>query len=573
MTMTGSAKLKEFLIFCFVLSPIVQGQPDSGQTPSAGHSIVFRRFEYAGRDLNADTPLQPGYYRNPILAGFHPDPSICRVGSDYYLVNSTFEYFPGLPIFHSTDLVNWTQLGHVIDRPEQLDYRNRRISGGLYAPAITYYKGLFYVVCTMVDGPGNFVVTAENPAGPWSNPTPLGFAGIDPSLFFDEDGRAWIVNNDAPQGPPRYSGHRAIWIQEFDYKAKKMIGPRTMLVDGGVDISTKPVWIEGPHIYKRKDWYYLCCAEGGTGPDHSQVIFRSRKVDGPYQPWEKNPILTQRNLSADVPGAVTCTGHADLEIGPDGNWWAVFLAVRPYANGLSPMGRETFLLPATWTEDDWPIILPAGQRVPLTAKAPGGAAAAPSPSAAFNGSFTWVDQFRQETLSPEWLMLRQPKEKWWTLNAQAGTLALTARQERLTGSGNPSYLGRRVRHPVYTASLILDVPSEEGISAGLVLFMNERHHYFLAVQRSGGNARLYLECVNRGQAGRLAEKELPLPNGSIGLQADVQKAVCSFRYTLADDRWETLMDNADASLISFSVPDALFLGATVGPYARMDEAK
>ncbi|HOM77019.1 MAG TPA: hypothetical protein PLE88_10920, partial [Anaerohalosphaeraceae bacterium] len=132
---------------------------------------------------------------------------------------------------------------------------------------------------------------------------------------------------------------------------------------------------------------------------------------------------------------------------------------------------------------------------------------------------------------------------------------------------------RRVRHPVYTASLILDVPSEEGISAGLVLFMNERHHYFLAVQRSGGNARLYLECVNRGQAGRLAEKELPLPNGSIGLQADVQKAVCSFRYTLADDRWETLMDNADASLISFSVPDALFLGATVGPYARMDEAK
>lgn len=199
----------------------------------------------------------------------------------------------------------------------------------------------------MVDGPGNFVVTAKNPAGPWSDPTPLRFGGIDPSIFFDDDGRAWIVNNDAPQGRPLYSGHRAIWIQEFDYKAQKMVGPRTLLVNGGIDISKKPVWIEGPHLYKLNSWYYLCCAEGGTGSEHSQVILRSKKVDGPYKSWEKNPILTQRDLNGNVPGAVTCTGHADLEIGPDGNWWAVFLAVRPYQGRFSPMGRETFLLPVT----------------------------------------------------------------------------------------------------------------------------------------------------------------------------------------------------------------------------------
>lgn len=572
MAKTGLTELKGILVFCFILAAMVQGQSDSGPGSSARRRAVIRRFEYAGRDLNADTPLQPGFYRNPILAGFHPDPSICRVGGDYYLVNSTFEYFPGLPIFHSTDLVNWTQLGHVIDRPEQLDYRSRRVSGGLYAPAISYYKGLFYVVCTMVDGPGNFVVTAEHPAGPWSNPVPLGFGGIDPSIFFDEDGRAWIVNNDAPQGPPRYNGHRAIWIQEFDYIAKKMVGPRTLLVDGGVDIAKKPIWIEGPHLYKRNNWYYLCCAEGGTGPDHSQVIFRSRKVDGPYQPWEKNPILTQRDLSSDAAGAVTCTGHADLEIGPDGNWWAVFLAVRPFGNGLSPMGRETFLLPASWTDDDWPVILPPGQRVPLTAKAPGGAAVGSAQAAGLNGSFRWVDEFKQESLSLEWLMLRQPKEKWWTIDAQAGRLELAARPEKLTGAGNPSYLGRRVRHPVYTASLTLDMPSDEGISAGLVLFMNERHHYFLAVQRSGPKACLYLECVNRGQTSRLAEKELDAA-GPIELQVDVQKAVGSFRYKLAEGTWQTLMDNADASLISFSVQDGLFLGATVGPYARLDEIK
>lgn len=337
--------------------------------------VTFESFTYTGRDEIAATPLPDGHYRNPILAGYYPDPSICRVGDDYYLINSTFAHFPGIPIFHSRDLVNWKQLGHVIDRPTQLNYDGLGITRGIFAPAITHHDGTFYVVCTMVGAGGNFLVTAKNPAGPWSDPIWLGFDGIDPSLFFDDDGRAWLVNNgEPPDNKPLYSGHRAIWIQEFEPAANKLIGPRSIIVNGGVDLSKQPVWIEGPHLYKKDGWYYLCCAEGGTSTAHSQVILRSRAPTGPFVPWEKNPILTQRDLDGNAPNAVTCTGHADLVIGPDNNWWSVFLACRPYAPDRWATGRETFLLPVKWTDDGWPQILPPGERVPLVAKAPVGPA-------------------------------------------------------------------------------------------------------------------------------------------------------------------------------------------------------
>jgi alpha-N-arabinofuranosidase len=569
MEKTGSGLAWSGLLTVCLLVSATSGQQSGGAPTPSFSAAVFHYFEYRGEDVTVQTPVEAGQYRNPILAGFHPDPSICRVGKDYYLINSTFSYFPGLPIFHSTDLVNWTQIGHVIHRPEQLNYTSRRTSGGLFAPAITYHEGLFYVICTMVDGVGNFVVTAENPAGPWSDPVRLRFGGIDPSIYFDDDGRAWIVHNDGPQGPPQYDGHRAVWIQEFDYKEKRMIGSRTMLIDGGVDITKKPIWIEGPHLYKRNGWYYLCCAEGGTSTDHSQVIFRSKKVDGPYEPWDKNPILTQRDLDGNVPNAVTCTGHADMEIGPDGNWWVVFLAVRPYEGGLSPMGRETFMLPVTWTDDEWPIILPKGQRVPMSVKAPAGAVVRSSQASPFNGNFTWRDEFREKSLSLEWIMLRAPRQEWWNVDPAAGKLELIPRPEKLSGAGNPSYLGRRVRHAGYTATLNAEVPGVEGVSAGLALYMTERYHYFLAVERKGDKARIYLECVNSGQVSRVASADLPSA-GEVELRVETQKATCSFQYRPKGDDWKTLVADADAAMISFTVPDGMFLGATVGPHVRID---
>ncbi|RYZ45512.1 MAG: glycoside hydrolase family 43 protein, partial [Sphingobacteriales bacterium] len=298
-------------------------------------------------------------YTNPVLAGFYPDPSICRAGDDYYIVNSSFAYYPGLPIFHSKDLVSWKLIGHAMDRPSQLDLSGAGVSRGLFAPAISYYKNKFYIVCTLIDRGGNFIITADNPAGPWTDPVYIKEAnGIDPSIYFDEKAdRAYLVYNSVPpNNKPLWDGHRTIRMYELDYKNLKLIGAESLLVDGGVDVSKKPKWIEAPHIYFINDWYYLMCAEGGTEYNHSEVIFRSKSVDGPYVPWDKNPILTQRHLDKSRPNPITTAGHADLVQTQTGSWYAVFLACRPYQDDLYNIGRETFLAPVTWTADGWPVI-------------------------------------------------------------------------------------------------------------------------------------------------------------------------------------------------------------------------
>ncbi|MFN3388207.1 MAG: glycoside hydrolase family 43 protein, partial [Allosphingosinicella sp.] len=325
-----------------------------GPAPQPG-TAAFDWFHYEGADPIDALPAGPGTYRNPILRGFYPDPSITRAGDDYYLVTSTFSYFPGLPVFHSRDLVNWTQIGNAIDRPDQLDFGKLGLSRGVFAPAIEHKDGLFYILNTCVDCRDNFVITATDPAGPWSDPVwlPDLAGGIDPSLFFDEDGSAWLLNNGPPVGEPLYEGHRAIWIQAFDPKALKTFGPRTMLVNGGVDISTKPIWIEGPHIIRKNGWYYLIAAEGGTAEGHSQVVLRSKSVTGPYEPFAGNPILTQRDLPRDRVNPITSAGHADFVQLPSGDWWATFLAVRPYEGDFYNTGRETFLMPVDWS-GEWP---------------------------------------------------------------------------------------------------------------------------------------------------------------------------------------------------------------------------
>jgi xylan 1,4-beta-xylosidase len=553
--------VKQSLVFAEAKSPA------AAQDASARAAVAFDTFQYSGVDPAAKD-LESSQYLNPILAGFYPDPSICRAGNDYYLINSTFAYFPGIPILHSTDLVNWRQVGHVIDRPDQLNYEGVGVSGGIFAPAISFHDGTFYVVCTMVGGEGNFLVTATDPAGPWSEATPLRFEGIDPSLFFDDDGRAWMVNNGAPAGEPLYDGHRAIWLQEFDPVRKRMIGPRKVLVNGGIDLSKRPIWIEGPHLFKHNGWYYLSCAEGGTGPQHSQVVLRSRTVQGPYEPWDKNPVLTQRDLSPDEPGAVTCTGHADLTTGPDGKWWAVFLGVRPYDGRFSPMGRETFMLPVTWTNDGWPTILPENERVPLVENTPTGVVRKPSRTALFNGTFSTRDDFDDQKLSPEWIMLREPSEAWWTLNHAAGMLELSPRAEQLSGRGNPSFLGRRVQHSQFKASLAVVPPSTPGVDAGLAVFQNETHYYFLAVRRDGDKIRIAMERQDGRRREVMKSTSVPAMK-SVELWVDAENAKCSFGFVEAAGKRQTLASDADATLLTTAVAGG-FVGATVGPYARLD---
>jgi xylan 1,4-beta-xylosidase len=300
---------------------------------------------------------------NPVLAGFYPDPSVVKVGTDYYLVNSTFSYFPGIPVFHSKDLKNWKQVGNVISRTSQMNFVGDRLTRGLFAPAISYNNGIFYVTCTLIDRKGNFVVTAKDPAGPWSDPVWLPeVKGIDPSLYFD-DAKAYILyNSGPPDNKSLYSGHRTIRMYEFDPVSLKVTGEEKILVNGGVDISKKPVWIEGPHILKANNWYYLYAAEGGTSVNHSEVVFRSQSPWGPYIPWEHNPILTQRDLPEDRKHPVTSTGHAQFVEGPDGKMYAIFLAVRPYTGDYYNTGRETFIAPVEW-KDGWPVINPGSKEV------------------------------------------------------------------------------------------------------------------------------------------------------------------------------------------------------------------
>ncbi|HQV34392.1 MAG TPA: glycoside hydrolase family 43 protein, partial [Calditrichia bacterium] len=423
-------------------------------------------------------------FTNPILAGFYPDPSICRVGEDFYLVNSTFAWFPGIPVFHSRDLVNWNLLGHVMDRPEQLNTNGMGVSRGLFAPAISHHEGLFYLTCTLVDGGGNFVVTAENPAGPWSDPHWLPEVnGIDPSLFFDENGQAYIVyNSDAPDNKPLYPGHRSVRMFEFDYRNLRVVGEEKLLVNGGVDITQNPVWIEGPHLYRINDFYYLMAAEGGTAEDHREVIFRSKSVAGPYLPWAGNPILTQRHLPPQRPHAITSTGHADLVQTPNGDWWAVFLGIRPYPpeeQHRYNTGRETFLAPVRWTGDGWPVINPDFEEVQYRYPMPVMPADPPGPIP-YSGNFTYRDEFEGAELGPNWQFLRTPLQKWYAL--EAGVLRISLRPESCAGSGNPALVARRQQAHCYTAETVVEFePVHFQQLAGLVCYYNGSKFHYLHI--------------------------------------------------------------------------------------------
>ncbi len=528
--------------------------------------VYFDWFEYVGHDAVFERALPPGSYRNPVIAGFYPDPSVTRVGPEFYLVNSTFTYFPGIPVFESRDLVHWRQIGNVIDRPSELEFDGLEVSRGVFAPTIRFHAGRFYVVNTAVDSGGNFYVTATNPAGPWSAPHWLPqIDGIDPSLFFDTDGKAYILNNGPPEGTALYPGHRAIWMQEFDFEHDKLIGPRKVLLNGGVELSKRPVWIEGPHLYRRGPWYYLMCAQGGTSSGHSEVVLRSRSPWGPFMAYAGNPILTQRDLDPQRADPIVNAGHADLVEAPDHSWWAVFLACRSYGQDHFNTGRETFLLPVTWRHG-WPIILKHGQAIPYVVRGPG--FLAPDPGvAATTGNFTWRDDFNAPTLKPEWLNVRTPKQGWADLASRPGWLGIEPLSMPLDGLGNPSFLARRQQHTSFEASTAFELPEEGAIAAGLAAFQNEAYWYFLGMRRVGDQVRVFLER-HSGHAAQTIATALLDAHAPLQLKISGQAGSYSFFYTV-DGHWSTLVSDNDGSILSTDVAGG-FVGAMVGPYARTE---
>ncbi|PAP75023.1 glycoside hydrolase family 43 protein [Rubrivirga marina] len=525
----------------------------------------FESFTYTGDDaVYKERVPGPGQFTNPVLAGYYPDPSIEQVGDDYYLVNSSFAHTPGIPIWHSRDLVNWTQIGHALTRPAQTPFEDIGISRGIFAPTIRYHDGTYYIITTWIDSGGNAIITAEDPAGPWSDPIWLDFGGIDPDFFVDDDGRAYVVNNDAPIGEPLYSGHRALWIQELDLETMAMVGPRELIVNGGVDITEQPVWIEGPHIYKKDGMYYLVCAEGGTSVNHSVVVFRAETVWGPWEPWDQNPILTQRHLddeARDFP--ITSVGHADFVQTPGGDWWAVFLGTRPYRGNEYNTNRETFLLPVDWPEGGWPMIIDPDTRaeVPYIVDRPDlPEGDAPYPT---SGNFTITDDF-EDGLDIYWTSLRSSSYDWRRLDD--GALVLDAQPVGLWEMGVSSFVGRRQQHLTMSAETTVSFdPQTASERAGLAAFQQDEAHLLLSVGLRGGERVVEVERRFQGEATTLASAALP-GVGPVRLRVEADGPDYAFSYAVADGGWQPLAADVDGSILSTQRAGG-FVGVLLGMYA------
>ena len=482
------------IVACFLLSLALS-------LASMAQTAVFSPLVYSVATDSVQAGEQGGSgsldWVNPILPGCYPDPSICRVGDDYYLVNSSFAYAPGIPIWHSTNLRDWERLGYVLNRPSQLPLREDvPIRQGIFACDIKYnpFNNLYYLISTDVDGLGTFFVTTDDPKqGQWSEPTYLPeVGGIDPSFLFDTDGRAYILNNDAPDGEPLYPGHRCIWMREFDWLTGQTVTQQRVIVSGGVDVSQKPGWVEGPHLYHIGDTYFLMCAEGGTSSKHHEVLFSSSSVDGPYVPCAVSTILSQRELSGDRPGAVSCTGHADLVQTPEGDWYAVFLGMRRYKGSHDAMGRETFLLPVSWT-DGQPVILPLGEAVTS-----GTRPVPPTP--------LWTAQ----GLSVEAFGIRSLQVSAEMIDAD-GLLHLPALPATIAQPSYPSTLGRWVTDYAFEAqTAVRFTPADADDFAGLILFQDERCHVrFGTTLQADGTPCLRLVALSKGEV--VADVSAPLP--------------------------------------------------------------
>ena len=538
---------------------------------------LFDYFSYIGDDdIYKENPLtSDDQFYNPILPGWYSDPSICTNGEDYFLVTSTFAYFPGVPLFHSRDLVNWKQIGHVLDRTSQLiNLDDRHIGRGIFAPAISYNKHnqTYYMITTNVSA-GNFFVKTKDPFSSWSEPIPLPeVGGIDPSFFFDDDGRAYIVNNDGMDGKELYEGHRSIRIHEFDVENDQTTGKAKMIVNGGVNLAEKPIWIEGPHLYKINGKYYLMAAEGGTSIQHSEVIFTSDSPMGVYKPWDKNPILTQRHLSPDRPYPVTCTGHADLIQTKEGDWWAIFLACRPIDNEFENLGRETFIMPVKWSEDGFPYMAQGDETVPFVLQREG---VVRDKDVTF-GNFEWRDEFNDKSLGLEWMTLRAPAADLYSLTENKGYLTLNCSEVRASEMKTPAFVTRRIQHHKFVCETGMYFnPSDENETAGLMIFKNETNNLFLYVQQKDGKKQVGLaqakgkivEGKPDFQTNELQTAPLSVKDGQkIRLKIISAGKTFDFYYAVEDGDWQLLTKNIDASSLSTAVAGG-FTGTTIGMYA------
>lgn len=503
-------------------------------------------------------------FSNPLLSGFYPDPSICRVGDDYYLVTSSFVYFPGLPIFHSKDLVHWEQIGHGIHRPDQLDYKNCETSEGLWAPSIRYHNGTFYIINTFVSrgreaDRDNYIITAQDPAGPWSDPVFIkGADGIDSSLFFDDDGSVWYTGNYISD-QKLYEGHHGIYLNELDPLTFQFKGKRSIIWDGNRSHSK---WIEAPHIYKKDGWYYLMTAEGGTFCNHSVMMARSRTIDGDYEICPRNPIVTHRHLS--LLNEISVVGHADIVTTQNGEWWMVLLGVRPYRGFHYNLGRETFMIPIVWSEDGWPMPDTENGLVHKEERLPD----LPSFYCPFTDS---NDNFDSDSLSMIWNMIHPPQRDFYSLTKRRGCLRLSLEPEVIQEICNPSFIGRRQQHKVFMASAAMEFTPENDLEeAGIVLIQDNR--YNLVFVKTFRNNRAVLQLHRTENGVRTLIKELPLENtGRLCLSVQGRCETYAFFYGPNEHELKLFAEDIDAALLSSTVNEG-FTGVYIGMYASSNKS-
>ncbi|TID04989.1 Non-reducing end alpha-L-arabinofuranosidase BoGH43A [Colletotrichum higginsianum] len=423
---------------------------------------------------------------NPIIPGFNPDPTIIRVGQDFFLATSTFEYFPGVPIYHSTDLVKWENIGHALSRPSQLNLRGTAPSGGIFAPTLRHHDGTFYLIDTVFDlisppdnvtrVPRSFYVTTQNifDETSWSEPTYVDQWGFDPDLFFDDDGRVYLTTTFSEFVD---NGNFANWITEIDIKTGDSLSNSRLLHTTTVPPELGYPLTEGSHLYKLNGTYYMITADSGTEANHKANVYRSKTLDGPWEGNPHNPVLWN---GEDMSLPVLATGHADIVNDTNGNWWAVFLATRPQnprnSTGLPQLGRETFLCPVTWDENGWPIF---NNNEPITEHLPGVLYDLDRPR-------VWRDDFEGGLVDKSYYYLRTPYKDFKDFESSPGKLRIRGNVYTLNDRETPAALLRKQANINTTFSTEVSAfgPDSSRQEAGASVYLSIHYHDEIAITYS-----------------------------------------------------------------------------------------
>ncbi len=516
-------------------------------------------FNYVKRITNFGG--KPDRYDNPILPGYHPDPTICRAGEDYYLINSSFEWYPAIPIYHSKDLINWELIGYGGTQDNNFKLTDRaQDSGGIYAATIRYHDGTFYIITTNTgrkDRKGNFYITATNPAGPWSEPIYLDSPGIDPSLFWDDDGKCYYIGQGNFLPEKQWVAQQGAWLQELNLETGKLVGERKQLTFGHASNARAG---EGAHLYKIGDKYIIILAEGGTYRGHAATSFESENLWGPYKASVVNPIISHRHLGSKHP--ISSIGHADIVQTQHGDWWMVALGRRHF-NDYVYLARETFLSPVKVYEhgayNEVAIIVNEGHgKMPVTSPFP---------------KLEWTpfdkaqvrDNFEGDTVDLEWNQLRNPASKWY--NLEDGELVVDLRGEVADSLVNPSLLAKRISHHTFRAATRLSFRTKkDNEQAGMVLYRCSQGYMTFMKDK---NSLVVTSVSRKNQHEKGVKRELcrmPCTQDEIILAIESDGKDVHFEWAAPDEPFQRVDASVPMSILSDDVNNG-YNGPMIGVYA------